>query len=121
MGRRYREFSRVAMPGRREEIVADTSVLIDGRKVVQRIHSQVTNAYKDVIMSGDPVDDIAAILDARKTVMRHDQRDHGPKPVPKPTRRQLSQAEILASCRSCGGRGFVVDEWDYEHVCKCRS
>jgi hypothetical protein len=120
MGRRYREFSRAVIPGMREELVADTSVLIDGKKVVHRVHSQTTQAYKDVPLTGNPVEDTIAILDARKIVSAHDKIDRRPKPVPKPTRRELSQAEVLASCPMCGGDGYITDEDGYEQACGCR-
>ncbi len=120
MGTRYREFSRATIPGMREELVADTSVLIDGRKVVHRVHSQTTSAYRDVHMTGDPVEDTIAILEARKVVSAHDRVDRRPRPVPKPQRRELTQAEVLASCPMCGGYGYTTDEDGYEHSCGCR-
>lgn len=118
---RYREFSRTSVPGKREEIVADTSVYIRKRGVVHRVHSQTSSGYRDVQMTGDPVADTVAIIEARKAVMVFDQRDRGPRPVPKPSRRELSYSEILASCERCGGRGFTEDDWGHEDVCECRQ
>lgn len=121
MGRRFREFSRAALPGQREEIVADTSVYIRERGVVHRVHSQTSQGYKDVRLTGDPISDTMAIIEARKAVMKFDQLDRGVRPVPKPQRRELSYAEQLATCTMCGGRGFTEDEWGHEDVCGCRK
>lgn len=118
--RRYREFSRTSIPGSKAELVADTSVLISERRVVHRIHSATSNAYKDVEITGNPVYDTTAILAARKAVMDHDGIDRGVRAAPKPERRQLTPAEMLASCGYCGGRGYVVDDWGDESVCRCR-
>lgn len=121
MSRRYREFSRAALPGKREEVVADTSVYVRDHGVVHRVHSQTSHGYKDVRMTGDPVSDTMAILHARKAVMQYDQRDRGVRPVPKPGRRELSHVEVLASCSECGGRGFTEDEYGHEDLCGCRK
>lgn len=121
MSIRYREFSRVSQPGKREELVADTSVYVRERGVVHRVHSQKSDGYRDVRMTGDPVADTMAILEARKAVMDYDQLDRGVRPVPKPQRRELTHAEVLASCMLCGGRGFFEDEYAHESVCECRK